>query len=141
MKKCVLLIYAIAIISAACEKKEILPGKREEVFSALNKEADKTIASLKIIATTASSIDSYVDIGGNKRHNHINYQMPQNPQTIWKTDIGRGPITSDPIYINGNIYAIDSLGILCCVSAKDGKIVWKKEIAKQPDESVFSGGL
>ncbi|MDR0744797.1 MAG: PQQ-like beta-propeller repeat protein [Holosporales bacterium] len=136
-----LLLFGAIVLISACEKKEILPGKREEIFTTINKNINKTIASLKINATPPSSIDSCVDVAGNKQHSDINHKMLATPKTIWKTKIGRESIHSDPIYIDGKIYAVDALGILNCVSAKDGRIIWKKEIAPQPDEAEFSGGL
>ena len=141
MKNAILFVSLVAFFITACEKKEILPGKREDIFSSHEKNVSGALANIKVVPSAAGSIPSYTEAGGNKQHKHINYKMSENPKQIWKLKIGRGPIASDPIFVDGKIYAIDAMGILSCVLAKDGKLLWQKEIAKQPDEAVFSGGV
>lgn len=141
MKKVLLFISFAAFLMTACDKKEILPGKREDIFASQEKQVDGHLAALTITPSSPVALSSYTEIGGNKQHRHMNYELKANPKLIWKKNIGRGPIASDPVFFENKIYVVDALGTLSCVSAKDGELIWKKEIARQPDESVFSGGL
>ena len=142
VKKYIILGCLLAL-TTACEKKEILPGKREEFLKIADQGVivNKELAGIKIQATAASSISSCVDVAGNKQHDSINYKMSENPKQLWNKSFGRGPVTSLPICFGGNIYVVDALGVLCCISQKDGKTIWEKEIAKQSDEASFSGGI
>ena len=143
-KNILLTVCLVALLSTACEKKEILQGKREAIsgITEVNEFEKSTINSnLKINLTSPTSISSHTDIAGNKQHNSINYKLNQSPKILWKTSIGNGPINSDMIAFDGNIYAVNSNGILVCISQNDGKKLWEKQIAKQPDDGAFSGGL
>ena len=142
--KILLTICLVAISMTACDKKEILPGKREAISGITVSEKtniSKQLAAQKINPKPAVTVSSIVDISGNKQHLSQNYKMPTNTKTLWKTSLGRGPVNSDIIAFGGNIYAIDGMGYLNCVSQNDGKIVWKKQVAPQPDDAVFSGGI
>ncbi|MDR2666544.1 MAG: PQQ-like beta-propeller repeat protein [Holosporales bacterium] len=140
-----LLLYAIliSVLFTACEKKEILPGKRELIpgIAADNSRDVLTPNLAKVALTRPSSIASSLYIAGNKEHNSINYKMNPNAKVLWKTSFGVGPISSDIIAFDDNIYVIDAHGTLFCVSQKDGQKIWKKSIAPQPRDGVFSGGL
>lgn len=142
-KKYILAVCLVGVLSTACEKKEILPGKREEFLKSMEENTiiNKSIANEKVQISSAVSIESHVDVAGNKQHNMVNNKMSANPSVLWKKSFGRGPINASAISFGGNIYIVDSRGILFCISQKSGEVVWEKLIAKQPDESVFSGGL
>jgi len=138
-----ILFACLVTLLGACDKKEILTGKREEFLKSFDhkKSINKELANAKVQLVHSSSINSYTDIGGNKQHNAINYKMSSNPKVIWKQSFGSGPINSSPISFGGNIYAVDANGVLFCINQKDGKTIWKKQVAEQPDDAVFSGGI
>lgn len=143
-KNILLTICLIAILATACEKKEILKGKREAIsgITEVNEFEKSSLNShLKINPTSPTTLSSHIDIAGNKQHNSVNYKFSQSPKVLWKTSIGNGSINSDIIAFGGNIYAVNSKGFLVCISQNDGKRLWEKQIAKQPDDSEFSGGL
>jgi outer membrane protein assembly factor BamB len=146
--KILLQIFFVSILLIACEKKEILPGKREHIPGitfddnlAEVRSNYTTNGSSRILLTQPSSIPSSLYVAGNKEHNSINYKMNHNSKILWKTSFGIGPISSDIIAFSGNIYVIDASGTLFCISQKDGKKLWKKLVAPQPKDGIFSGGL
>jgi outer membrane protein assembly factor BamB len=129
----------------ACDKKEKLPGKREAIpgiVGTYNLEpASPSERSFVISAPTAMSLNRFTSTCGNDRRLALNHKMSQNPKQLWKASIGSGPISTDPIAFGGHIYSVDANGKLVCISQKDGKIIWKKNVADQPDDGLFSGGL
>ncbi len=60
-----------------------------------------------------------------------------NGKQVWKQKIGNANKTgypgsrSTPTYANDTIYALSSEGKLFCVNAKDGKVVWQKNLVKE----------
>lgn len=142
-KKIYLLCFAFLL--TACDKKEILQGKREDLFvdahASHSMAANQEIAALPVSLGQSLSLQSWDDTGANNKHSSVNHKMNLQPRVCWKKSIGNGPIHSSPVAFDGKIYAIDANGILHCVSQNEGKILWRKSVAKQPSESVFSGGL
>ncbi|GHT89068.1 hypothetical protein FACS1894113_3050 [Alphaproteobacteria bacterium] len=145
MKKAFLLLTICSILLSGCSKKEILPGKREDLFVAnVNGDSiNKSVVSVKITPLSAQSRSSHICVAGNLQHNNINRKMAVNEKLtkLWKVSIGSGPITADPIIFDNKIFAVDARGTLSCVEAQTGKILWDLSIAKQPESGIFSGGL
>ncbi len=141
-KKFILLTCLVAGLTA-CDKKEILQGKREEFLKTIDKakNINKELSGVKVQISGATSQSSYVDVNGNKQHNSINHKMSSHSKLLWKTSFGSGPINATPISFGGNIYTIDSYGVLRCLCQKNGDEVWKLSVAPQPSQGSFSGGL
>ncbi|MDR1391068.1 MAG: PQQ-binding-like beta-propeller repeat protein [Holosporales bacterium] len=138
------LIVLVAILVSACEKKEVLPGERELISGIAEDSREKKSkinSSEKIIPKTEMDVSFHVDVAGNKQHNSINYRMSRDAKVLWKTSIGGGTTNVDMIAFGENIYVVNTEGTLVCISQKNGKKIWEKQIAKQPDDSTFSGGL
>ncbi len=53
--------------------------------------------------------------------------ISKDTQEGYNTGWGHGP-RSTPTYSDGHVYAIDSQGVVACLSADDGKVVWKKHL-------------
>lgn len=145
-KKILFFITVISIIVlSACDKKEILPGKRESISGITESnellQSNPNNITPPVNITTPINISSYIDIEGNKEHVSLNYRMPKEIKTIWKTSLGGGRINSNIIAFEENLYVVNSNGILICLSQLDGKKLWSKLVAKQPDDAIFSGGL
>ncbi|MDR0640453.1 MAG: PQQ-like beta-propeller repeat protein [Holosporales bacterium] len=135
-----------AVLMTACDKKEKLPGKREPISGIpsmvdTRSGIDPDLMGQVVQLPPASREHWFVDVMGNKQHTAINHELSHKPKLLWETSIGRGPICSDIIAYSNLLYAIDAIGELNCVEQRSGKIVWKRMVAKQPDESSFSGGL
>ncbi|MDR0695663.1 MAG: PQQ-binding-like beta-propeller repeat protein [Holosporales bacterium] len=137
-------LLCVMLLSVACDKKERLPGKREAISGVTvtgRIPISPAVASQRASLTSRARIDAHVDIAGSKQHGSLNYAIPKSPKVLWRTSIGRGPIQTDMISFSGNIYAVNAGGELVCISRRDGKKLWSKQIAKQPDDGVFSGGI
>ncbi|MBQ3944827.1 MAG: PQQ-like beta-propeller repeat protein [Alphaproteobacteria bacterium] len=144
MKKFLFVLCSTTVLFGACDKKEILPGKRESV-EGINESAkfDKEIlnSTIRISVTPSTVVSEYKDVAGNKQHKALNYKVAQNPKMLWKTSIGGAQISSEPIAFNGHAYVVNSHGDLVCIELKDGKQKWSLNIAKQPDDASFAGGI
>ena len=141
--KTLFFITAVSILLSACDKKEILPGKREAIsgITETNELFQTSNTTDYVNLSSATSIVSFVDIEGNKQHSSLNYKMPKDLKILWKTSIGGSRVNSNVIAFQGNLYVINSNGVLICLSQVDGKKLWEKLIAKQPDDAIFSGGI
>ena len=143
-KKTLILAGVVSLLLSACDKKEILQGKREAISGITETNDLVQVQSNKIgfiRLTPSANISSSVDIEGNKQHLSLNYKMPKDFKKLWKTSIGGRRIYSNIIAFDKNLYVINSNGVLVCLSQVDGKKLWEKLIAKQPDDAIFSGGL
>lgn len=142
--KGILLLIAVSVLFSACDKKEILPGKREAIsgITEYNEIAnDVSSVSETVSLTPATNVASCVDIEANKQHTALNYKMPKAMKKLWKTSVGGSRINSNIIAFGQNLYVVNSNGVLTCLSQIDGKKQWDKLVAKQPDDAIFSGGL
>ncbi len=141
MQRAILPICLLCILfGVACEKKEILPGTREDFFA--NSESIKVDAKLShanVTLSPATSVTSYTDIGGNEKHNSINHVMPASYKTAWKTKAGL--VSSNLLHYQNNLYAVNKQGELVCIDTNSGNIIWKKLISPQKDGIIFSGGI
>ncbi|CAM2066236.1 PQQ-like beta-propeller repeat protein [Sulfidibacter corallicola] len=56
---------------------------------------------------------------------------------LWKTEVGKawvdqyGGTRSTPTYNDNHIYSISTEGLLTCLAAKTGKVVWKKHLKRE----------
>jgi len=50
-------------------------------------------------------------------------------EQLWKNDISKAPITSNPLVVNDKVIFINSNSSLYCVNSKSGSIIWKYEFA------------
>ncbi len=144
MKKFLFVLCGATVLLSACDKKEILPGKRESVDGITESmKFDKAIinSALKISVTPSTIVSEYKDIAGNKQHRALNYKVAQNPKMLWKTSIGGLKVSSEPIALNGYAYVVNSYGDLVCIALKNGEKKWALNIAKQPDDASFAGGI
>jgi outer membrane protein assembly factor BamB len=145
MKRLLLCSLAALSLITACDKKEILTGKREEIagVTAIKRgiPSDRSTLAEPLNLTPPVRTSAYTDIAYNKQHNSPNHENVSFSKLVWESSLGRGPINSNIVISAGYIYAIDAGGTLICISQADGKKVWEKPIARQPDEAVFSGGL
>ncbi|MBQ8651672.1 MAG: PQQ-like beta-propeller repeat protein [Alphaproteobacteria bacterium] len=116
-------ICLIPLVLAACDKKEILPGKREAIsgITSSNIDANTKINSRdRIVLTMPITATKHITTAGNDQHNACNNKLPLNSKQLWQVSVGRGPINSDIIIENDKIYAVDAYGVLSIVSASDG---------------------
>ncbi len=144
MKKFLLALFGATVLLSACDKKEILPGKRESIDGITESTKFDTAvvnSALRIALTPSTIISEYKDIAGNKQHRALNYKVAQNPKVLWKTSIGGSQVSSEPIAFNGHAYIVNSYGDLVCIALKNGEKKWSLNIAKQPDAALFTGGI
>jgi outer membrane protein assembly factor BamB len=55
---------------------------------------------------------------------------------LWKVDLG-GPINASPIVAGGKVYVMTVSGLLACLSADDGKELWRLTL-DVPDDDAYS---
>lgn len=144
MRKFLVALCSVTILLSACDKKEILPGKRESVEGITEStKFDRSVvnSAVRISVTPSTIVSEYKDVAGNKQHRAMNYKIVQKPKMLWKTSIGGLQVSSEPIALNGYAYVVNSHGDLVCIALKNGEKKWSLNIAKQPDDASFTGGI
>jgi outer membrane protein assembly factor BamB len=133
------------VLVGACDKKVPLPGKREPIIGVTIGrgllQADNNAASAGVVVSPAVTNEEHVDDCGSKQHVSVNHKMPRKLRVLWGVPVGSGPINSGIIAFGGKVYSIDSSGMLICADQKTGSIIWRKKVAAQPDDGIFSGGM
>src|SRR5687767_9460681 len=61
---------------------------------------------------------------GNKGGNRLNCRNVEDGSEVWQASFGDGDPNCTPTCDGDHIYALSRSGVLACVSAADGKIVW-----------------
>ena len=144
MNKLLPALCTLAVVITACDKKEILPGKRESIDGITELKSLETAENAmgrSVIVTGSETLHEHTDIAGNKQHNSPNHKMNREPHVIWEYSLGGHGVDVPPIILGEDVYAINSRGDLICLSLKDGKKKWETKVAKQPEEGLFAGGM
>ena len=141
MNKLLPALCTLAAMITACDKKEILPGKRESIDGITelkSLDVSKVAMGDQVFETETVTLHEHTDIAGNKQHNN---KMNKETHVLWEASLGGHGVNVAPIVFGGDVYAINSRGDLICLSLKDGKKKWDINIAKQPDDGIFAGGM
>ncbi|MDR1365027.1 MAG: PQQ-like beta-propeller repeat protein, partial [Holosporales bacterium] len=144
MRRVHLPILTAVVLLAACDKKEILTGQRDEIpgVTAVDNTNPVGVAAVGAVNLTAPTVSSgYVDVSYNKQRNSPNHKTGKLNKLVWKSSLGRGPISSNIVAVGTSVFCINANGKLVCLSQKDGRQLWEKDVAPQPDEALFSGGM
>ena len=144
MRRFVPTICCCALLVTACDKKEILPGKRESIeglTEVAKLETMKVVANGTVTVSSPQMFSEYRDVAGNKQHTSANNKISKDVKVLWKTSLGGAATNVEPVVFGGNIYTVNARGDLVCISLKDGAKQWYINVAKQPDDAVFTGGI
>ena len=143
MNKKYVLLACLTVFLSACDHKEKLEGKREEILAEnyVSMKIDPKNLRESIVVPSSSSVLSYKSINGDYTHDSVNHAFPSDFKKLWSSDLGRSPIASEIIHDGEKVYSIDAKGTLKCINPKNGAILWSIVVSKQSDDNVFSGGM
>lgn len=131
-------------------KKEVkLPGTRLAVMSTEDTvKIDSSAAQTPIQLTQAYSNTAWTQPGGNERNAPGHLALSGGLKTLWDRSIGKGSssdghLTASPIFYEGRIYTLDTLGKVRAISAGNGNEVWETSTTpeNEKENEGFGGGL
>lgn len=77
---------------------------------------------------------------GNKGGNRLHCRNVEDGSEVWQATFGDGDPNCTPTCDGDQIYALSRNGVLACVNAADGKIVWSRDFVKDFGGSVPTWG-
>lgn len=156
MKRIFLMATAVLALQACSvfdSKTEMPPlaGERISVLE-LQRNLEPDSAALEaqgFIAPQAWENEFWPQTGGYPNHAMQHVALGEGPlKRIWSSSIGKGaqpslPLVASPIIVNGRIYTIDTRAELTAFDIKDGKQLWRENIAPKSErkDPVISGGI
>jgi len=123
-----------------------------ERISVLDSERDVAIdtatAQLPMALPVAVANSEWTQSGGNAAKSGGNFALGPDLAQVWTARAGKGNvaarrISSSPVVANGNVYVMDSLGIVHSINAETGAPNWDSQTPseKREEHSLYGGGL
>lgn len=154
-KQVVLTACAAAFLVSCAQKEETLPGERLELRAKQNTSTDAEatdaindlIARQEISLPAASLNASWTHRNGTAAHSIAHPSFSTEPRLRWTRDIGSGNkrrlrLSSDPVIMDGRVFALDSSGQITALSTS-GSPLWSRSLVPASDakDAVPGGGL
>lgn len=127
-----------------------LEGERISILELQNqlKPDDEAEKATEIILPEIWKNDFWPQAGGYPNHSMQNLAFnPNQPERIWRADIGTGtqgalPLTSQPVIADGRVYTLDTQSQLSAFDIQNGKNLWRVSVRKIAEkDEVISGGV
>lgn len=133
------LCFSVAL--CGCHRKEILKGSRESVDGVTYTELDVDNDESYIDIQTPVNTNELTELFDNHQHLSVHHSFNERPKVKWYKRLGKKPIVSNILVFSNKLYIVNGDGELCCLEEQTGKLLWKKQISKQPRSGRFSGGI
>ncbi|WVX49412.1 Outer membrane protein assembly factor BamB [Roseobacter fucihabitans] len=151
---CPFAAVAVAVLLSACSEPDIiLPGKREDIRSALQSEESVQAVQTTPDAPRAISLPAlqsnanWTQSIGTPSTRVGNAALSGAPQLAWSADIGAGDsrrqrITADPVVAGSVVYTLDADALVTATSTS-GQRIWQQDTRPPRDNSgsATGGGL
>lgn len=125
-----------------------LPGERISVLLLEDSlKPNPEAAQEQIVLPPPSNNAAWPQTGGYANHAMHHIAIAQNPEVLWRSDIGSGgstraPIVAQPIVADGKIFTLDSDNMVSAYDVVTGDELWARDIAPEHEETDYiSGGL
>ena len=154
--KIILISFLISFIFYGCnalnflKKEEIkLEGKRYEILDYKRELiVSEEAALVPVMLGDIEKNSSWNQSGRTASHSPGNLFLDENPELIWKTNVGEGDDDYNKLFAQlvseeGRIFSLDSEGNIFSLNLHSGKKIWEKKIIPE-EESINSnidGGL
>lgn len=123
-------------------------GNRIPILSriATDISADPDLASVTVVVPTATTNESWPQVGGNAAKVAGHVTLSNNPSRAWSADIAGTTNTrrlaAAPVVGNGMLYAVDTSAVIHAFDAENGARRWRHEIRVSGDleDATFGGG-
>ena len=148
------LILATMLLSScgttsATNSRNSIEGDR---FSVLTFEqalkVDPLVANSRVVLPKPYTNESWAQAGGNTQHILHHLQVSDNPQRIWRHDIGEGSsgrkaIVAEPVVKDGVLYVMDASSKISAINADTGKKIWDKKYEMEGETKMlgYGGGV
>ena len=125
-----------------------LPGERISILSLQQVlQPDPRIADLEVRLPRPQVNAAWPQAGGRPTHVMQHLALSDDPQRIWRTDIGAGSgdlvqLLATPVVSSGVVYTLDARGRVTALSADRGRRIWQRKITpKGEDDGALGGGV
>lgn len=126
------------------EKKTLLPGKRESIFSdRRGLVVDEGAPKVELPPAVRNA--AWPQTGGNPVHLMGHLAIGDNPKQGWRVSIGDGGgyrqiIMAQPVVLGGTVFAMDSDAMVSAYTLADGKRLWRVDTKPKDDDNTNVGG-
>lgn len=129
-------------------KKQPLPGERISVLS-LDRQLkpDPALANMPITLPRPVVNPDWPEPGGDPDHTMQHLALPGTLRAVWKTTVGEGSsrytqVLSQPIVVEGRVYAMDGGSQIGAFDAATGNRIWQIDVKPADTNGTsFGGGL
>lgn len=126
------------------EKKMLLPGKRESIFSGSKGLAVGENPPKVVLPPPVRNAD-WPQAGGNPAHAMGHLAAGANPQKVWSADIGDGGgyraiLMAQPVVLDKTVFTMDSDAVVSAFTLADGQRMWRADSKPKDSDSTNVGG-
>lgn len=131
--------------SILSDNKAKLSGKREAILGGRGGGASADTASTRtVVVPPPVQVAAWTEVGGNATHASGNIAVT-GLTPAWTADIGAGGgyrarLTSQPLVLNGTVYAMDSNGTVSAFDLANGSRRWRTSTEADDSRSTNIGG-
>jgi outer membrane protein assembly factor BamB len=111
-------------------------------------EVDPAIADVRVILPRPYENRNWPQDGGTAANTVQHLALGATLERAWRTNVGRGSDilsrqTMGPVIENGQVFTIDTRGLVSAVNADNGRVLWTTRLDKKGEKKAvaFGGGL
>ena len=135
--------------SSTANSRNTIEGDRISVLTFEQQlKADPQLENLQITLPKPYVNENWAQPGGNMHHILQHPDVAENPQRIWRRDIGEGStgrkvLVSTPVVSDGVLYAIDAGAKISAIDANTGRKIWdqKFRLEGETEKLSYGGGV
>ena len=140
MQNKLLLILISSVFFGCSSDKDIELQNAVNIFD--NKNTLTVITNTEIKNTILDNVRDTKNIPNAKSYNLTNTFVKFPLKKIWQVNTNqsidnKNPFLPDPIYLSENLFLLNNYGILFKIETNNGKILWKKSIFKNLEDTII----
>ncbi|MDX1711564.1 MAG: PQQ-binding-like beta-propeller repeat protein [Rhodovibrionaceae bacterium] len=128
------------------DDEEPLPGDRISVLSLEEGiQPDPSVSDVEIRLPPPFLNETWPQAGGNAKHVLYHLALSENPQSLWRADIGEGGsydayLLAQPVVAEGRAYTLDARTNVKAIDVDSGREVWEVDLEIEDEDDGFFGG-
>ena len=140
MQNKLLLILILSVFFGCSSDKDIELQNAVNIFD--NKNTLPVITNTEIKNTILDNVRDTKNIPNAKSYNLTNTFVKFPLKKIWQVNTNqsidnKNPFLPDPIYLSENLFLLNNYGILFKIETNNGKVLWKKSIFKNLEDTII----
>ena len=140
MQNKLLLILILSVFFGCSSDKDIELQNAVNIFD--NKNTLPVIINTEIENTILDNVRDTKNIPNAKSYNLRNTFVKFPLKKIWQVNTNqsidnKNPFLPDPIYLSENLFLLNNYGILFKIETNKGKVLWKKSIFKNLEDTII----